>query len=88
MNYERELHSLAAETLALQFVVAQTLRRLCSLSDEASDLIRQGLDDASNLIEALALHHGERVPAEHLTKAPQVAEELRSSVLGKDKPKA
>ncbi|WP_197521026.1 hypothetical protein [Bradyrhizobium icense] len=86
MDYDREINALAAETLAIQTILAQVLRRLSSASPETSILIRHGLDDASNILEHLALQHGRNVSPEHLAKAVRVAEELRTSILGQDTP--
>jgi hypothetical protein len=88
MDTEHEIHSLAAETMALQFVVTQTLFRLSKLGPAYSGAIAQAFDDAANIAESLAIHFGKRASPEQNVKTLRVVEELRAVVFGGEtKPK-
>jgi hypothetical protein len=89
MDYEQQIRSLAAETLALQFILTQVLSELRSVADRSIiDAIGRGFDNAASQIEHMAIQAGESVPPEHLVKALRVVEELRIASLGSQgKPK-
>lgn len=80
MDYEREIRSLAGETLALQTLFVSLGIALCRSGNQA--LVAQAFDAAANFIEDRVIEAGSRVPPEHLSHALAVIEKLRSSTLG------
>lgn len=88
MDVEREIHALAAENIAAQYILTHFLYRLSRMSPELSHLVRQAFDDAANVAEQTAIHLGKAASPEHSVKAIRVIEEIRAVVLGnRDKPK-
>jgi hypothetical protein len=88
MDVEREIHALAAETLALQFVLTQALFRLSNLNSNNREAIALAFDDAASIAESTAIHLGKAAPAEHTVKALRIVEEMRAVVFGNQgKPK-
>jgi hypothetical protein len=88
MDVEREIHALAAETVALQFVLTQTLVKLSRLGPDLKRTIIEAFDDAANIAEHTAIHLGKSASPEQTVKALRIVEELRAVVLGnQDKPK-
>jgi hypothetical protein len=88
MDVEREIHALAAETLALQYVLTQTLFRLSRLGPDVNHAIIEVFDDAANIAEQTAIHLGKSASPEHTVKALRVVEEMRAVVFGdQNKPK-
>src|SRR5438309_5717523 len=51
MNYDHEIHSLAAETLATQTILAQALFRLSQFDPGLKRAITEALNDAANIVE-------------------------------------
>ena len=88
MDVEHEVHSLSAESLAVQCIITQTLSRLRGLSPEIERALREGFDDAANVTENLAIHFGKAASPDHTVKALRVVEEMRAVVFGdQGKPK-
>ena len=88
MDVEREIHSLAAESIATQFILTQLLICLRRMTPELNRVVREALDDAANIAELTAIHLGKSASPEHSVKAIRVVEEIRAVVLGdQDKPK-
>jgi hypothetical protein len=88
MEVEREIHALAAETLALQSVLTQALYRLSKLGPDVRQAIVEAFDDAANITEHTAIQVGKAASPEHTVKALRVVEELRAVVFGdQGKPK-
>ncbi len=81
MDHDREITLLAAETLALQQVLAAVLRELSNAGLAA--VIGRGFDHAASQVEHLAIQAGEAVPPEHLVKALRIVEDLRTATLGR-----
>lgn len=85
---EKEINSLSAETLALQAILANVLRKVGALNPALAAAIRAGFDDAASFLEDQAIRAGKTASPEHLVKAVRVAEELRAvAVRDHDKPK-
>lgn len=83
-----EVHALAGETLAIQAILNSILPRLAALSPDIRSAISSGLDEAANLVEHIAIKHGDEAHPAHTAKALQIVEAIRSNTLGKrDKPK-
>jgi hypothetical protein len=88
MDYDHEITSLHAETLALQIVLVKVLAQLQTASPELAERIVAGLNDAANQAEDFAIHFGERAAPEHTVKAIRIVEEVRTAIVGdKDKPR-
>jgi hypothetical protein len=88
MDYDREINSLAAETIAIQNVLAQVLYRVSRINPAFESAIRQGFNDAASSIEDSAIILGTAASPEHLVKAIRIVEELRTATLGdKDEPR-
>jgi hypothetical protein len=88
MNYEREIHSLAAETLALQAILSSVLDRMSKADANTLQLVKLGFDDATSYVEHVAIKLGRAASPDHATKAIQIVESLRTLTLGNpDKPK-
>ena len=83
-----EVQALAGETLALQALFFGILPRLAALSPEIRAALSLGFDDAANMVEHIAIKHGNEAHPAHLTKALDIVEGMRSNTLGKGiKPK-
>ena len=88
MNTEKEIYAIAAETLAIQIVLAETLFHLRKLSPEFNSAIQQTFDDAASIAETTALHLGKSASPEHTVKAIRIIDEMRAVVFGQQgKPK-
>jgi hypothetical protein len=88
MDHDQELDALAAETVAIQNVLAHVLYRISQLDDRFHGAIKQGFDDAASGVEDLAIRFGKAASPDHLVKAIRVVEELRTATLGDpDKPR-
>lgn len=82
MDIERELHAIAGENMATQFVFTQILFRISKLSPDLSLAIRQGFDDAANIAERWTFKLGTAAPSEHTVKTLKIIEEMRTVVFG------
>jgi hypothetical protein len=88
MNTDNEIQSLHAETLALNWIIAQVLRRIAQSDQKLADAICRGFNDAASDIENLAIRAGKAASPDHLVKALRIVEELRSVTVGdKNKPR-
>jgi len=88
MNIEAEIHSLAAESIAVQAMLAHVLSRLAALDPHLAASIRQGFDDAASDAENLAIKFSKTASRNHLVKALAIIESLRATTLGQsDEPK-
>ena len=88
MDYDHEIASLGAETLAIQAVLTNVLLQVGKENSALAGAIRRGLDDAANEIEDFAIRLGKSGRPDHVVKALGVIEELRTASLGdQDKPK-
>lgn len=79
MDYDHEIHSLAAETMALTSVVGFLLNHLANSGSRLS--VASALESAANHVTGIALS-GRGVP-EHTTKALLIIDQLRETALGK-----
>jgi hypothetical protein len=87
-DVEREIHALAAQNLALQFVMLQALHRLSKLNSDNSEAIALAFEDAAGIVGSMAIHFGKAASPEHTVKALLIVEEMRVMVLGNQgKPK-
>jgi len=87
MDIEKEIHSLAAETLAYSFVFQGVLSKLARDHNLRAS-IEAGFDQALEVAQSVAVRFGDTASPDHTTKCIRIIEELRTSVLGPDgKPK-
>jgi hypothetical protein len=88
MDQDREINLLAAETIAVQNVLAQVFYRLSLVHPDFRAAIKQGFDDATRSVEDSAIILGKASSPDHLVKTIRIVEELRTATLGdKDKPR-
>jgi hypothetical protein len=88
MDHDREINLLAAETIAIQNILAQVLWRISEISPDLKNAIRQGFSDATSSVEDSAIRLGKVASPDHLVKAISIVEELRAATLGeKDEPR-
>ena len=88
MDYENEITTLAAETIALQILISHVFDELARADPHLDFAIRKGFDNAANDTEDLAIKFGKSAPPEHTVKALSVIEELRTMTFGdREKPK-
>ena len=88
MNCAHEIESLAAETLALQTVLAHILDRIARVDRSLAIAIQQGFDDAASDAEHIAIKLGKSASPNHIVKSLAIIEHLRTATLGNpDKPK-
>jgi hypothetical protein len=83
MDADSEIRALAAETLAIQTIVGQTLFHLARADPRIADAIRQALDDSANIVEQIAIQFGSKASPDHTVKALKIVEEVRTIVLGR-----
>jgi hypothetical protein len=88
MDYEREIQRLSAETIAMQWTITSVLEELQKLDPAFRAAIARGFDNAASGAEHMAIQAGKDASPEHLVKAIEIIETLRTAVLGKhDKPR-
>jgi hypothetical protein len=88
VDYDREINSLNAETIAIQNILAQVLYRISRINPSFEAAILQGFNDAASCVEDSAIIHGKAASPDHLVKAIRIIEELRTATLGhKDEPR-
>jgi hypothetical protein len=88
MNYDAEINSLSAETLAIQAILANVLREIGKADPMLRDAIKLGFDDAASMVENIALCLGKAASPDQSVKAIRIVEELRTATLGNpDKPR-
>jgi hypothetical protein len=88
MDFEKEILALNAEKMAIQNILVNVLYRLGRTNPALEIAIRQGFDDAANMVEQVAIAHGKAARPEHLVRAIKIVEELRPIALGRpDKPR-
>ena len=86
MEVEKEIHSLSAETLALTVVLGNVLSRLAATGRTMRFNIAEAFTDAADQVEGIAIRLGKSAASEHTVKALRIVEEMRTIVLGTDKP--
>jgi hypothetical protein len=88
MAIEDEINALAAETLAIQVLLAHVLDRVASADLRIAAAIRAGFDDAANDIEDTVIKLGKAASPDHAVKALAIVEYLRAATFAdKDRPK-
>jgi hypothetical protein len=86
LEVEKEIHSVSAETLALTVVLGNVLSRLAAADRTMRFSIAEAFADAANQVEVIAIRFGKSAASEHTVKALRIVEEMRTIVLGTDKP--
>jgi hypothetical protein len=82
---EEQVVKISAENLALQFVLTCLLQRLGALNVGFRIPILQPFDDAANHAERFSIGAGSN--AGHLPETLRVIEQMRSMLVGEDKPR-
>lgn len=80
-----EIALLAAETLALQYILTMVASNLISAFPAMRPTILQAFDRAANVAERLSIEKGTR--AAHVPETLRIIEQLRAAITGKDQPK-
>jgi hypothetical protein len=87
MDLEKEIHSLAAETLALSIIVGNVLSKLARNPSLRAAIV-EGFDQSADVADSIAIQFGKSASPEHTVKALLIIEEMRAMVLGDEgKPK-
>lgn len=81
---KREIAAIAAENLALQFVLTCLVQRIGEAAPALSKPLLQAYDDAANHAERFSLLAGKQ--SGHLPETLRIIEAMRSMLVGKDKP--
>jgi hypothetical protein len=90
MDLEKEIHSLAAETLALNIALCNVLHKLLRDNPTLRPAVIDGFNQSADVAADVAIMMGKSASPEHTVKALLIIEEMRGVVLGddKEKPKA
>lgn len=83
-DIQREIALLTAENLAMQIVQTCLLQRLGEAFPQSRGAVLRALDDAANHAENFSLRAGRQ--AGHLPETLRIIEQMRSMLVGKDKP--
>jgi hypothetical protein len=84
-DLKKQISTLQAETLALQFILLGVLNVLCANNPSMLPLVLRGFDHAANVAEGMSIRKGKT--AGRLPEALEVIEQLRTSVKGKQEPR-
>jgi hypothetical protein len=83
-----ELQGLAAETLALQTIIAHVFDELIRDNPALRESVRKGFDHAAGDLEQVAVQRSKGAVPPHVIKALSIIEDLRTATLGNpSKPK-
>lgn len=82
---KKEVVSVAAENLAIQFVLTCVFQRLGQTKPDLREPILQAFDDAANHTENFSIVGGRQ--SGHLPETLRIIEQMRLMLVGKDKPK-
>jgi hypothetical protein len=83
MDREKEINSLAAETLALSVILGNVLTQLAA-SPALRPAIVAGFDQSADFAQIIAEQFGKSASPDHTIKAMRIIEEMRQVVLGKE----
>lgn len=84
-EHKKQIEGLAAETMALQFILSGVLGKVIEAIPQAEPIIISAFDAAANAAERLSLERGKS--SGHMPKTLEIVEQLRTSVKGKDRPR-
>jgi hypothetical protein len=88
MDFEREIASLHAETLAFGTILSFVLVRIAEANPNLLPAVAAGFDDAANFVEAFAIKTGKAASPDHTIKALKTIEQLRAATIrDHDKPR-
>ena len=82
---QKEIVSLTAENLAMQFVLTCILQRIGKGNRSLRGHVLQAFDDAANHAENFSIAGGTK--SGHLPETLRIIEQMRLMLVGKDKPK-
>ena len=87
-SHKTEIEMLAAETLALQSILAHVLAEVAKVDIRIAAAIRKGFDDAESDAEDTAIQVGKSASPNHTVEALGIIEYMRTATFGdQDKPK-
>ncbi len=84
MDYDREIHQLAAETAAMQMITTHIYRALIERDPGLKPVLEAAFDSAISQLEDFTIRMGAKASPDHLLKAVQIAEDLRRAVFSRD----
>ena len=84
-NIKNEIASLAAETMALQFLFVSLCQQLGEAAINLRTPITKAFDNAADMAENFSLAGGRH--SGHLPETLRIIEQLRATLLGQSKPK-
>lgn len=77
-----EIQQLAAETLAIQTILAHVLDELIRDNPGLRDSVRKGFDHAASDLEQIGVQRSKGSMPPHVIKALSIIEDLRTATLG------
>jgi hypothetical protein len=87
MDFEKEIRSVSAETLAYGIILGNVLSKLAGNPSLRLPIV-EGLNQAADVAGIVAMQFGKSVSPDHTLKALRIVEEMRALVLGVEgKPK-
>ena len=81
MTQEDARDSIAGDIMAMQVILVSVLQRLAQSDPQLAGAIKDGLDDAANKTENIAIKFGKAPASHHTIKALRIVENLRSAIL-------
>jgi hypothetical protein len=81
---KHEINLLAAETMALQFLVVNMCSCVSQRAPELQEAFLQAFDSSANVAERLSIREGRK--AAHMPESLRILEELRAAFAGGSKP--
>jgi hypothetical protein len=87
VDFEKEIHSLAAEALALNIVLCNVLNKLLRDDPALRSAMVDAFNQSADTAESVAILLGKSASPDHTVKALRIIEEMRGVVLGDGKDK-
>ncbi len=84
MDYDNEIHQLAAETIAMQVVIQHICRALIERDPGLKPVLEAAFDNAISQLEDFTIRMGAKVSPDHLLKSVQIADQLRKTIFSRD----
>ena len=81
MDFEREIRSVSAETLAYGIILGNVLSKLAENPSLRLPIV-EGFNQAADVAGIVAIQFGKSVSSDHTIKALRIVEEMRALVLG------
>ncbi|MGR3718360.1 MAG: hypothetical protein ACU0B1_16620, partial [Thermohalobaculum sp.] len=84
MDYDREIHQLAAETAAMQMITTHIYRALIERDPGLKPVLEAAFDSAISELEDFTIRWGVEASPDHLLKAVKIADQQRRAVFRGD----